>query len=134
MRYAVLIDGDDGNYGAVIPDAPGAYGGGATVEEALMSAQEGLALWATSMREDGKAVPRPRDFKTLHADQEVQEAIAAGAVLASVALVPVAGKVTRVNVSMDAGVLEFIDTEAKSLGLTRSGYIERAARAFATMR
>ena len=83
------------------------------------------------MDECDEALPPARDPATLRAESDVAEALAAGGLLASVALVPVAGKPARFNVSMDAGTLAFIDDEARRQGMTRSGFLERAARDFA---
>ena len=35
MRYPAVIDGERGAYGIAIPDLPGAFAAGATVDEAL---------------------------------------------------------------------------------------------------
>ncbi|HEV7982353.1 MAG TPA: type II toxin-antitoxin system HicB family antitoxin, partial [Xanthobacteraceae bacterium] len=45
-RFVALVDGHAGAYGVVVPDLPGCSSGGATIDEALINAQEAASLWA----------------------------------------------------------------------------------------
>ena len=59
-RYPAVVDGDKGAYGVVMPDMPGACCAmGATVDEALVNAEEALADFVRMLDEDGKAIPAP---------------------------------------------------------------------------
>jgi predicted RNase H-like HicB family nuclease len=131
VRYAVLVDGELGAYGVVFPDAPGCTAMGSTIDEALVNAQEALQDWIAAMRDAGNEIPTARDMEALRQDPDVIEALASGSFFATVALVPAAGRTARVNISVDAGTLEFIDAEARRRKLTRSGLLERAVRDFA---
>ncbi|MEJ8571261.1 type II toxin-antitoxin system HicB family antitoxin [Microbaculum marinum] len=128
MRYVVVVDGDPGSFGVWVPDMPGCTSGGDTPEEALANAQEALRLWAETAEADGETVPLPRSIDKVRADQEVREALAEGAFLASVPLVRSTGRPTRINVSLDSGVVDAIDAAARIAGTTRSGYLATAAR------
>ena len=59
MRYPAVIDGERGAYGIAIPDLPGAFAAGATVDEALANAEEMLADFIDVMVSKGKPVPSP---------------------------------------------------------------------------
>lgn len=131
MRYVALIDGSAGAYGVTLPDLPGCTAMGATVEEALAAAVEAMRDWADVVEEDGRAVPAPRAADTLRTDPEVAEALAEGAMLASIALVRHSGRPVKANLSLDSGVLAVLDAEARRNGLTRSAMVEAMTRRLA---
>ncbi|MBP2310456.1 HicB family protein [Azospirillum melinis] len=131
MRYIALIDGEAGAYGVTIPDLPGCTAMGATVEEALAAAVDAMRDWAEVVEEDGGAIPAPRPAGALRADPDVAEALAEGAMLATVAMVRVSGRPTKANLSLDSGVLATLDAEAKRAGLTRSAMVEAMTKRLA---
>jgi predicted RNase H-like HicB family nuclease len=127
-RYVALVDGQAGAYGVVVPDLPGCSSGGATVDEALLNAQEAISLWADEMIVQGGEIPAPRDMEAAMQDPEIAAAIGTGAALALVPLVRNSGQPTRANISLDRGLLEAIDEAAAARGLTRSAFLATAAR------
>jgi predicted RNase H-like HicB family nuclease len=127
-RYVALVDGQAGAYGVVLPDLPGCSSGGATVDEALLNAQEAVSLWADEMSVQGGEIPAPRDMEAAMKDPDVAAAIGAGAALALVPLVRNSGQPTRADISLDRGLLEAIDQAAAARGLTRSAFLATAAR------
>lgn len=132
MRYLALIDGEAGAYGVTIPDLPGCTAMGATVEEALAAAVEAMRDWADVLEEDGGGgVPPPRAVADVRADPDVADALAEGAMLATVALVRVTGRPMKANLSLDSGVLAVLDAEAKRAGLTRSAMVEAMTKRLA---
>ena len=131
-RYIALIDGKAGAYGVVFPDLPGCTAMGKTMDDALSHAAEVLRDWAEVMEEGGRKVPRPRALETLRRDSDVKSALAAGAGLATVALVRETGKPVKANLSIDSGVLAAMDEEAGRRSLTRSAFVEMLARTMLT--
>ena len=127
-RYAALIDGEAGGYGVVFPDLPGCTAMGETTEAALVNAADALRDWIDVSEDIGAPVPPPQPIETLRADAEVAEALAAGALLATVPLIRHSGRPVKANLSLDSGILEAIDAEAKRRKLTRSAFIETMAR------
>ena len=59
MRYAIVIEGGDGNWSAYVPDLPGCVATGDTLEEAEREIREAIAFHVEGMREDGLPLPRP---------------------------------------------------------------------------
>jgi predicted RNase H-like HicB family nuclease len=59
MRFAVVIEKGEGNYGAYVPDLPGCVTVGDTVEETLREIGEAIAFHLEGMREDGLPIPEP---------------------------------------------------------------------------
>lgn len=131
MRYIALIDGEAGAYGVTIPDLPGCTAMGATIEQALAAAVDAMRDWAEVVDEDGGTIPVPSTADALRADSDVAEALAEGAMLATVALVRVTGRPVKANLSLDSGVLATLDAEAKRQGLTRSGMVEAMTKRLA---
>jgi predicted RNase H-like HicB family nuclease len=127
-RYVALLDGKPGAYGVVVPDLPGCTTAAATTDEALRRATEAVRLWAEDALADGEKLPRPRSAEALRNDPEVARALAQGAALAIIPLVRDAGRPTKANLSLDAGLLAAIDEAAAARGLTRSAFLASAAR------
>ena len=59
MRYAIVIEKSENNYGAWAPDLPGCVAVGDTVEEVERLMREAIEFHLEGMREDGLAVPAP---------------------------------------------------------------------------
>ena len=118
-----------GAYGVVFPDHPGCAAMGATAEAALAHAADALRDWIDVTEETRSPVPPPRPIEALRSDAEVAEALARGALLATVPLIRHNGKPVKANLSLDSGILAAIDAEAKRRKLTRSAFIETMARA-----
>ena len=86
-RYTVLIDGEAGAYGAVVPDMPGCAAMGDTLDAAIAGVADAMRDWAEVVEGRGEAVPAPRSLEALRADAEVAAALADGAKLLSAMLV-----------------------------------------------
>lgn len=59
MRYLVLLERTDRNYGAHAPDLPGCVATGQTPEETLRLMHEAMEMHIRGMEEDGLPVPEP---------------------------------------------------------------------------
>jgi predicted RNase H-like HicB family nuclease len=125
--YPALISKDpDTDFGVVFLDLPGCVSAGETVQEAAEHAAEALALHIEGMLDAGEPVP-PASAP----DAPLPDWLAdiPGETVARV-LVPVEmpGRVSRVNVTLDEGLLARLDAAATSEGMSRSGYIAQAVR------
>lgn len=128
MHYVAFIHADDATgFGVSFPDFPGCISYGETVDDALRMAREALAFHVEGMKEDGDAVPMPRDIREVESDAELAE-WRAGAALVYVPLISDMGTAKRVNISIDPGLLSAIDDAAKSRGMNRSAFLASAAR------
>jgi len=72
-HYIALIEdaGPDHAVGVWFPDLPGCTSGGDDIDEALRNAPDALELYAESVEEDGKSLPRPRTLTELKSDPEI---------------------------------------------------------------
>jgi predicted RNase H-like HicB family nuclease len=61
MRYLIAIElGDETHaYGVVVPDLPGCFSAGDTLDEAISNSKEAMELWMESVIEDGESIPEP---------------------------------------------------------------------------
>lgn len=126
MRFPIAIEpGNDTHaFGVVVPDLPGCFSAGDTLDEAITNAKEAMELWLENVIDDGEAVPRTRPLAEHQKKREFK-----GWIWAMIEINPASLSDTaeRVNITLPARVLRRIDLAAKSSGETRSGYIARLA-------
>ena len=127
MRYVSFIHRDDVGYGVSFPDFPGCVAVGETVDEAVRHGCEALAFHVEGLSEDGAPIPSPRSIDAIKHDPELADWRRD----ADIVLIPLLldrGTSRRVNISLDRGLLEAIDDEAKQRRMTRSAFLATAAR------
>lgn len=123
-NYIGLIHKEaESDYGVSFPDFPGVVTAGATLDEAREMAEEALAFHVEGMLEDGDAIPEPTTLETVMSDPANRDAVAI-----LVSLKTQAPKAVRINITLPEDVLLRIDTYAEAQGLSRSGFLARAAR------
>jgi len=59
MRYPIAIESGDSKhaYGVVVPDLPGCFSAGDTLDEALTNAREAILLHLEGLLDDGQSFP-----------------------------------------------------------------------------
>jgi predicted RNase H-like HicB family nuclease len=69
MRYPVVIEpGDETTaFGVVVPDLPGCFSAGDTLDEAISNAQEAAAAWIDAVLDAGGAIPAPSRLDAIRA-------------------------------------------------------------------
>ena len=123
-NYIGLIHKEaESDYGVSFPDFPGVVTAGLTLDEARGMAEEALAFHVEGMLEDGDAIPEPTTLETVMSDPANRDAVAI-----LVSLKTQAPKAVRINITLPEDVLQRIDTYAEAQGLSRSGFLARAAR------
>lgn len=123
-NYIGLIHKDaDSDFGVSFPDFPGVVTAGTSLDDARAMAEEALALHIDGLVADGEAIPEPSSLDAVMADPENKEGVAI-----LVALKTEAKKSVRVNVTLPEDVLQQIDAFAEAHGLTRSGFLAKAAK------
>ena len=128
MNYVIAIEpGDEKQaFGVAVPDLPGCFSAGDTLDEAITNAREAIELWLETVIDDGLPVPEPKPLSQHQADPAF-----AGWIWAVVAvdLASLSDKVERINITLPARVLRRIDQAARQAGETRSAYLARRALA-----
>jgi predicted RNase H-like HicB family nuclease len=128
MRYPVVIHKDpDSDYGVTVPDLPGCFSAGETMDEALRNAVEAIECHVEGLMLDGEPIPAPKSVE-YHKDNT--EFLGGTWALVDVDLTRLSGKARRVNITIPERVLSLIDDYASRHGETRSGLITQAALEF----
>ncbi len=127
MRYPVAIEPgtDTEAFGVIVPDLPGCFSAGDTMEEAMTNAEEAITAWIDAALDAGQAIPQPSSIESLRASHKVPKGWCWALVKVDPAAMDDAPE--RVNISLPRRVLHRLDAHAKAAGETRSGYIARMA-------
>ncbi|MBC7785437.1 MAG: type II toxin-antitoxin system HicB family antitoxin [Burkholderiales bacterium] len=76
MYYPIAIHKDSGSdYGVTVPDLPGCFSAGSTVDEAMLMAREAIELYLDTLVEDGREVPVASDIELIRSRPEFADAI-----------------------------------------------------------
>ncbi len=122
MHYPIAIEPgtDTAAFGVVVPDLPGCFSAGDTLDQAMLAAREAAAAWVDSALDQGLPIPAPSSLETLRHDTRY-----AGWIFGVVTLDPAALDDTteRVNITLPRRVLNRLDAQARAAGESRSGYI-----------
>lgn len=128
MRYPVVIHKDpESDYGVTVPDLPGCFSAGATMDEALTNAVEAIECHLEGLLLDGEPVPMPTSVEN---HQNNADYLGGAWALVSVDMSRLSGKAKRVNITIPERVLSLIDDYAARHGDTRSGLITQATLEF----
>jgi len=122
MRYPIVIETGDAAtaFGVVVPDLPGCFSAGDTLDEAIAGAEEAAAAWIDAALDAGEAIPRPSSLATVRADP-AHAGWTFGLVTVDPSLLD--DTVERVNITLSRRVLRRLDAMARAAGESRSGYI-----------
>jgi predicted RNase H-like HicB family nuclease len=132
MRYPVVIHKDiDSDYGVTVPDLPGCFSAGATVDEALLEVIEAIECHLEGLLLDNEPVPSPQPLEVHQTNPDYANGLW---VLVSVDITRLSGKTRRVNITLPERVLNVMDKYASEHGETRSGLIAEAAIEYITGR
>ena len=123
IRYPALIDGEEGAYGVTFPDLPGIVAMGATVDQALMRAEEALRDYVLEAQRDGDAVKPPSAIESM--------ATPPGSALVFVPLIRLSGRRVRTHLTLDEGVADFINSESRRRRMTKTAFVEWMVRRIA---
>lgn len=86
-------------------------------------AEEALALHLQGLAEDGEAAPDPSSLDEVMADAGNRDGVAI-----LVAAPRASSRAIRINITVPEDVLENIDRRAEREGMTRSGFLVKAAK------
>jgi len=124
MHYAIVIHkDDDSDYGVTVPDLPGCFSAGDTVDNAIFQAKEAIECHLEGLLMDGDAIPEAGLIEAHQANSDYSGGIWA---IVNVDLSRLEGKVRRINITIPEHVLTMIDEAAKREGESRSGFLARA--------
>ncbi len=125
MNFPILIHKDrKSDYGVTVPDLPGCFTAGATLDEAMAMAREAIELHLEGLIDEGQPVPAPTTIESHRRNPEYS-----GGTWAVVAVdqSKLRMQAKRINITMPERTLDAVDRFARQHGETRSGLLARAA-------
>ncbi len=127
MLYPIVIHQEgESSYGVTVPDIPGCFSSGETLDEAVASAREAIEAHLELLAEGGEEIPRAAGVSAYvnHPDY-------AGGVwaLAEVDITPFLGKAEKINVTLPARLIRQIDARVACdpRFKSRSGFLAQSA-------
>ena len=125
MLYPVVVHKDQtSDYGVSVPDLPGCFSAGCTLDEALENVKEAIECHIEGMLLDGDSVPPAQGIEVHKSNREWMEGIWA---LVQIDLSKLSGKSKRINITIPERLLLQVDHYASRHGETRSGFLVQAA-------
>jgi predicted RNase H-like HicB family nuclease len=122
MRYPIVIEegSDSTAYGVAVPDLPGCFSAGDTLDEALDAAKEAAAAWVDAALDDGTVIPAP---SSLDAVRRLSAYV--GWTLGILDLDPSLfdDSIERVNITLPKRVLRRLDHLAEIRHQSRGAFI-----------
>ena len=125
MRYPLYLEKDkDSDYGVTVPDLPGCFSAGETIEEALENAEEAILTHIEGMLMDNETIPTPSLIENLKKRNSLKNVIWS---VVTIDIGKLSKVVKRINVTIPENILTKIDTYAEKEGESRSGFLASAA-------
>lgn len=121
MRYPVVIHHDDGTaYGVTVPDIPGCFSAGETVDEALENTQVAIAGHLELLAEDGQVAPVATDITAHQGNPDYADGIWG---YVEVDITSFLGKTEKVNVTPVKPKKSPLDVESVDLSLSAADIV-----------
>ena len=128
MRFPIVIHKDAcTGYGVTVPDLPGCFSAGDTLDEVIESAREAIACHIEGLLMDGEPVPARASLEEHQADDEHRDGVWA---IVHVDISKLSSKTRRINITLPERVLAIVDQAAVRERQSRSGLLVRAALSY----
>ena len=125
MNYPVVIHKDpDSDYGVIVPDLPGCFSAGSTMEDAIDKAQEAILCHIEGLLDDNEPIPQPSSIEKYRNEKDYKGGTWA---VVNIDLAMLSQKSKRVNITIPERFLSQVDSYAHKNGETRSGFLLHAA-------
>jgi predicted RNase H-like HicB family nuclease len=123
-HYIAVVHKDpDSAYGISFPDLPGCFSAADDEADIIPNALEAVELFL----EGADKLPTPSGIDKIKSDPLVAADLAEGAYLMSIPYHFNPGRSTRVNFTINKGLLKLVDEEAARRKMTRSALLAQAA-------
>lgn len=124
MKYSIVLHKDsESDYSVTVPDLPGCFSAGNTIEEALSMAKEAIECHIEGMFMDGEAIPKSDPIEKHQMNPENAGGIWG---IIEIDISQLSSKSKRVNITLPEYLLNTVDNYAKKHGETRSGLLAHA--------
>lgn len=125
MRFPMIVYKSEGSsYGGLLPDFPGCFPMGETLDALLLDVQGAIETWMEG--EDPAIFPAPSALESVQGSEDAQ---GRALVLVDVDTSFLDDTKERINIMVPRYALSAIDRQAKALGISRSAYMVKASLA-----
>jgi predicted RNase H-like HicB family nuclease len=126
MNFVAAIEpGDEDHaFGVVVPDLPGCFSAGDTLDEAVAGAREAIEAWCESVIDAGEDLPAPGDLAEHQANPDYAGWLWA---VVSAPVERYLGPAQKLNITLPKRLLARVDDYTAAHNETRSGFLARAA-------
>jgi predicted RNase H-like HicB family nuclease len=125
MRYLAVIHKDsDSDYGVTIPDLPGCFSAGSTIDEAMDMAREAILCHIEGLLVDEVEIPVPLPMEVHQQNPDYRDGVF---VLIEIDPSAISGEVRRINITMPERILARLDRYVAVNGGNRSAVLTEAA-------
>ena len=114
----------ESDFGVTVPDLPGCFSAGKTMEDAIENAEEAILTHVEGLMMDDESIPSPTPLERLRGRVRDRSAVWA---MVAVDLSKLSEKARRINITVPEKLLSKIDSFAEKQGETRSGLLVSAA-------
>jgi predicted RNase H-like HicB family nuclease len=127
MKFLIAIEPGTNTtaYGVVVPDLPGCFSAGDTLEDAFDNAREAIDVHCEILAEEGQHLPAPESMAVHQANPDFAHWVWA---MVDVPVESYWGPAEKINITIPGRTLKRIDEYARAHGQTRSGFLAEAAR------
>jgi len=128
MRYPIVIEPGTANtaFGVLVPDLPGCFSAGDTLDEALDNAREAIELHLEDVLHSGGELPQASPIDAHRDNPDYAGWLWA---VVEIDLARLRSTTKRYNITMPERVMAMVDAAASQTGESRSGYLAKAAMA-----
>ena len=126
MLYPVIVHKEEGSdYGVIVPDFPGLFSGGQTLEGSLANVQDAIETYYDG--EEDVELPSPSRLEDVVSSED---SAGGGVVLVDMDFSFLDKKTVPVNITMPAYMRNRVDRAAREQGLNRSQFLLQAAQRY----
>lgn len=124
MKYPIVIHKEsDSDFGVTVPDIPGCFTAGESIEEAIAMAQEAIECHLEGLLIDNEPIPSSKIIDEHQNNKEYANGVWA---MIDIDISKLSARSKRVNVILPERLLSAVDQYAKKHGETRSGLLAQA--------
>ncbi len=125
MRYPIFIEKDPASdYGVTVPDLPGCFSAGTTIDEAVTNAEEAILTHIEGLLMDDESIPVPSAIEALKDSYKNPDYVW---MLCDVDMGKLSENVKRINITIPENLLYKIDAFVVMERETRSAFLTQAA-------
>lgn len=126
MKFTIAIEPGTKKtaFGVVVPDLPGCFSAGDTMEEAFENAREAIEAHLEVLAEEGNDLPELKPISAWQANKEYKGWTWG---IVEVPVEKLFGAAEKINITVPALLLKRIDHYAQAHGKSRSGFLTEAA-------